>query len=587
MERFKSYLYANKEELKALFLLLIVYVIFALVFAPCCGKFLIDCGREAYIPQQMLHGKVLYKDIFNIFGPLSYQITAILYKIFGINLNVLFVAGTLNAGLIIFLIYFLSRFFTSKSVSFAIAIFCIVSCVFSHDIGNYILPYTYAIVYAISAGFLSVLFLLLSLKYKESRFIPVSWFFLGVSLTSKYEFVFYAIFLFFFTVFVLKPGKKYLFLSLISFLAVPFLSFVSLFLQGLTVQDLGHNLSLVLKYSKSHSLNYFYGSYVGLYPKFDSALFYLNYFLKAALVFIGVFIPLYVFLEKRLFSMLLFPVITAFIMFYINYNLNIIFCWIAIFAFITFMILLFNQLKSRLKLNLKEYFGTKDGLFLLFVFVSLLITFKTNAYVNFAIYGTYTFPLLFIIFTVMLVEYIPNRIKLITKKSWHISFVISILFLMCFYLYILGVSVFGKKPIITNKGIMNDKKIIVEPFLQEIDYIDRNLKPEDSIWVLPEGVMLNFLTDHPTVDVNYINVTPPYLETFGEDNIISEIKKNPPDYIIINNRELKEYGYRSFCEDTGLKICSYVKSDYKFEKIFYKASTTGNFEVSIFKHGDK
>lgn len=587
MERFKSYLCANKEEFKTLFLLLIVYVIFAFLLAPYCGKLLIDSGREAYIPQQMLLGKVVYKDIFNIFGPLSYQINAVLYKIFGVNLSVLFIIGTINAGLIVFLVYFLSRFFTSKAVSFAVAVFCIVTCVFSHDIGNYILPYTYAIVYAISAGFLSILFLLLSLKYKESGFIPVSWFFLGVSLTSKYEFVFYSVFLFFFTVFVLKPGKKYLFLSFISFLFVPFLSFINLFLQGLTLQDLQHNLSLVLKYSQSHSLNHFYSSYVGLYPKLDSVLFYLNYFAKAALVFIGVFIPLYIFIEKRLFSMLLFPVITAFVMFYINYNLNIIYCWIAIFAFITFMILLFNQLKSRLKLNLKEYFGTKDGLFLLFVFVSLLITFKTNAYVNFAIYGAYTFPLLFIILSIMLVEYIPNRVKWINKKNWHIGFVISILFLMCFYLYILGISVSTKSSIATSKGIINDKKIIVEPFLQAIGYIDKNLKPEDSIWVLPEGVMVNFLTNHPTVDINYINVTPPYLETFGEDNIISKIKKNPPDYIIINNRELKEYGYESFCQGTGLKICSYVKSDYKFEKLFYKPSTSGPFEVSIFKHGNK
>lgn len=587
MERFKSYLYANKEELKTLFLLLIVYVIFALVLAPYCGKLLIDCGREAFIPQQMLQGKVLYRDIFNIFGPFSYQITAVLYKIFGVNLNVLFVIGTINAGLIVFLIYFLSRFFTSKVVSFTIAFFCTVTCVFSHDIGNYILPYTYAIVYAISAGFLSVLFLLLSLKYKESRFIPVSWFFLGVSLTSKYEFIFYSIFLFFFTVFVLKPGKKYLFLSLISFLALPSLSFSSLFLQGLSVQDLFHNTLLVLKYSQSHSLNNFYSSYVGLYPKFESILFYFSYFARAAIVFIGVFLPIYIFLEKRLFSMLLFPVITAFVISFINYNLNIIFCWIAIFAFITFMILLFNQLKSRLKLNLKEYFGTKDGLFLLFVFVSLLITFKTNAYVNFAIYGTYTFPLLFIVLSVMLVEYIPNRIKLINKKKWHISFAISILFLMCFYLYILGVSVSVKKPIVTQKGVINDKAIIVEPFLQAIDYVDKNLKPEDSIWVLPEGVMVNFLTNHSTVDINYINVTPPYLETFGEDIIISKIRKNPPDYIIINNRELKEYGYDSFCKDTGLKLCSYIKSDYKLEHFFYKTSSTGDFEVSVFKHGNK
>ena len=37
-----------------------------------------DIGRELYIVQQMLNGEVLYKDIFNVYAPLGYQINALI-----------------------------------------------------------------------------------------------------------------------------------------------------------------------------------------------------------------------------------------------------------------------------------------------------------------------------------------------------------------------------------------------------------------------------------------------------------------------------------------------------------------------------
>jgi predicted membrane-bound mannosyltransferase len=79
------------------------------------GFLLIDTGREFYIPQQMLNGEVLYKDIFNIYGPLSYQINAILFAIFGIKINTLYLFGILNSYLIVLLSFLISREFLKES----------------------------------------------------------------------------------------------------------------------------------------------------------------------------------------------------------------------------------------------------------------------------------------------------------------------------------------------------------------------------------------------------------------------------------------------------------------------------------------
>ncbi len=49
---------------------------------------IIDFGRELYIPWVLSQGKVLYKDINMFFyGPFSYYVNALLFKIFGIHIN--------------------------------------------------------------------------------------------------------------------------------------------------------------------------------------------------------------------------------------------------------------------------------------------------------------------------------------------------------------------------------------------------------------------------------------------------------------------------------------------------------------------
>ena len=78
---------------KYLIFLWILTILGLLIFCGHYSGILIDFGREVYYPEQILQGKVLYKDLFNIYGPLSYQINALLYKIFGAKLSTLYLSG--------------------------------------------------------------------------------------------------------------------------------------------------------------------------------------------------------------------------------------------------------------------------------------------------------------------------------------------------------------------------------------------------------------------------------------------------------------------------------------------------------------
>ena len=63
------------------------------------GSFQIDNGRELYVPAEILKGKLLFRDLWYMYGPLAPYVKALLFWIFGVHLTVLYVFGlTLTFG---------------------------------------------------------------------------------------------------------------------------------------------------------------------------------------------------------------------------------------------------------------------------------------------------------------------------------------------------------------------------------------------------------------------------------------------------------------------------------------------------------
>ena len=61
------------------------------------GDVTIDCGREMYVAVALLKGKMLYRDVWYLYGPLSPYFNSFLFRIFGVHLAVLYWAGSLSA----------------------------------------------------------------------------------------------------------------------------------------------------------------------------------------------------------------------------------------------------------------------------------------------------------------------------------------------------------------------------------------------------------------------------------------------------------------------------------------------------------
>jgi hypothetical protein len=115
-------------------------------------------------------------------------------------------------------------------------------------------------------------------------------------------------------------------------------------------------------------------------------------------------------------------------------------------------------------------------------------------------------------------------------------------------------------------------------------WIKTNTAPTNTLAVLPEGVMLNYLTRH-------VNPTPYVVFAFevwafGEQNMLAAYKKNPPDYIFLVQRDTSEYGvpYFGMKDGFGYDIMQWVGRSYEtVELIGGEPRLGGAFGIKILK----
>ena len=95
-----------------------------------------------------------------------------------------------------------------------------------------------------------------------------------------------------------------------------------------------------------------------------------------------------------------------------------------------------------------------------------------------------------------------------------------------------------------------------------LKWIAQNTSPASTILVLPEGVMINYLSrrQNPT---KYVNFMPPEVIMFGEERIIADFNRHPPDYVILVHKDTTEYGAPFFARDYGQKIANWVRDNYE------------------------
>ena len=539
------------KENKFLITLWILCIAGLFIFVGHFSGILIDFGREIYYPEQILNGKVLYKDLFNIYGPLAYQFNAILYKIFGIKLSTLYGAGIFTSLLTVSGIYLVAQKFLSKFLSFCIGIFTIAVGVTATSIFNFHFPYSWAVMYGLTAFLYSLYFLLKYWDEKDVKNLCLSAFLAGIAITCKYDFLLYAL------VVLAISTKEKNWKALICFAVAPILSFGTLFLQGLRVDSLVNSLSTTSLMAKSKTLTYFYQN-SGIYFNPKVILTDLVLFIKFAIPFGTILFGSYLFDKKKVNSISLSLIGLA--LFLLMFNVKLAFGFLPILLMMLFVA---ELVKSKFE---KKY----DIRIIILMLSAIAVCAKVFWVMLLGSYGNYYISIALVALFAIVFKYLPKRFEKVTG--------IYVLAMSLIIIFSNSVALkFENYKVSTPIGTMHTSRTFAESSNQLIEFIDQNTKQDDKIVIFPEGMTINFLTKRSSDDY-YNSLLPLYTETFGEEKIINHYKENMPEYVIFNNLDMKDYYFRFICQDYALGFCGFVQNNYELETVI------GNdFRYLIFK----
>ncbi len=117
-----------------------------------------------------------------------------------------------------------------------------------------------------------------------------------------------------------------------------------------------------------------------------------------------------------------------------------------------------------------------------------------------------------------------------------------------------------------------------------IDWTQNNIPTNATIAVLPEGVMLNFLTRrvNPTPCLSW---EPVIMDALGPQKMTAAFEQHPPDYIFLVERDTSEFGVVYFgSPGFGADVMQWIRQNYQPLRLFGdEPLKNGNFGVEILK----
>ena len=116
-------------------------------------------------------------------------------------------------------------------------------------------------------------------------------------------------------------------------------------------------------------------------------------------------------------------------------------------------------------------------------------------------------------------------------------------------------------------------------------WLATNATSNATLAVLPEGVMLNYLTRRANPTHNLV-WNPVELEVFGQTAMTADFERHPPDYIVLAPRETAEFGVEPFGrqKEFGLDLIEWIHGHYEIRCRFANPATAGSEDGTLWKH---
>lgn len=605
----------NYNLLKQATFLNLLFITFVFLTYWSWGKWpdlLIDFGRELNLAWQLSDGKILYRDIRHLFGPLSPILNSLIFKRFGSSLGTIYTTNLIYLFIFTGSLYFFLNKLTSALASFLCCFSFLSIFAFSQyrPIGNFnfITPYSHESVHGIYLLFFLIVSFGLYLIKKNKAHLITSGMVFGLILLTKIEIIVSALIcsIYFFSAlwFICNQNTlsekiftKHVTLFVIG-ISMPISGFLVYFMNYMpiteTIESIFMSVKLVLEndfstlvyYKRSLGINNIVSSIYSIMLESLYILTFLTFLFIISLLLDKVYSS-----KWRRYSVI---ILTTIMMIIVSHPINPLFFGrsLPFLLFLTFtgvIALLIRAFQRDATINEQHI---RLFIFSILTIASLSLLLKMLFYSRIDHYGFYLAPFSFFVFIILTSYIIPQYFisSALSKKfyKYSISFLIIIFSLKClsysdFYYKLKTDSIgdeFGGIKIYNKRSHSRD-------FLTKyaINYIQDNIPKDSTLTVFPEGGMINFLTklENPT---SFTNFMPPEIMAFGESVVLANFRDANPDYIAIVHKDTSEYGVKYFNSENGIaaKITNWMRNNYYLVARFGNQPFTSNgFGILLLK----
>lgn len=545
MEKIKEF-YNEKTDIINILIITIFIALGALIFHGHYNGFFTDKGRELLFPTAMLDGKVLYKDILCIYFPLAFQVNAVLFKFFGINIQTLEFFNAINAILTCSFLYLISKEFLSKSFSLLFSLLTALAATFNGALFNLLMPYSCSFTYGATA-YLAALYLLIKyIKNENTKYLPFCYLIAGLALAFKSEFgILLTVLLL--TTFLIKPcSLKQNIINIVSYSIFPLISFGILFMQGVTIGDLVASFEFMRKFFTTDSMIY-HISRTGAIFRIEDLSMYAQYIPKT----IGLYLVSYLLFKvsRKSFFVIIAAAISAYIANFTNVGMNTIILPLTVLA-----ILLYKA---------KDIYSDKP--FFVLIVASLALNIRMFWVLILSTYGFFTAGILILSFIVMLFRYLPE-FKFLSKEDLK---QFTVYMAAVYFLFFLAFNIWQYQRndmlLQTSRGDLYLPKKKVDAISYALSYVEQFSTPEQKILVLPEGMTVNFLTKR-SLDFKLPMADRLYYDAVGAEKVLESLKKTDYEMIfVIQGFGLTNFGNKPYLYEDGNPVYEYIKENYKLD----------------------
>jgi Dolichyl-phosphate-mannose-protein mannosyltransferase len=526
---------------------------------------LIDFGRELYVPWQITRGKVLYRDIASLFGPLSPYVNALWFRVFGVSLLTLAVCNMAIFAATVFGIHRLVRLSTDRLTANVVSLITLLLFGFGQylDIGdyNFVCPYSHEATHglALSVGLVTLFERAIAGKSRVSW--AISGFCFGSTFLTKPE-----IFVSAACVVVTGIGglvldtrrrrdlAAHIPLFMVS-AAVPIVGFFSYFAAHMPANEAlkATGGAWTMLFGTGIPASDFYLRNMGLTDPIGN-LRRMLVASTASVVFvlaaIAVARPIAGTVTSwREIARLLLIAVTIVVVSQRGFG--------RILPFTTIVVLAAAAVLYRRALSSEGEDSRRFLSLLMWSTFALTLLAKKGLDPSIDHYGFYLALPATTVAIVLFCWLIPRFVTQVESAEAANGFrEIALCLIAATTVPYLAISQYWYRAKLLTIGDGADRFYAVAAPLswhgaairETYEALEQLKVPGTTLAVLPEGVMLNYLLrlDSP---LRVINLMPPELMAFGEQDIVESLSAHPPDFVVLVHRDTKEYGFPLFGTD--------------------------------------